>query len=42
MAGANGEQLRYRPTANGSTSREPHFEQRHRFHRSEDKRLCAL
>ena len=25
----------YRPIAKGSTSREPHFEHRHRFHRSE-------
>ena len=35
MAGANGEQPRYCPTAKGSTSRKPHLEQRHRFHRSE-------
>jgi hypothetical protein len=35
MAGGNGEQLRYRPIAYGSTSRDRHFEQRHRFHRSE-------
>jgi len=35
MAGANGERPRYRAIACGISSPDPHFEQRHRFHRSE-------